>query len=173
MKLKIKKLDKKAVIPSYAHDGDACFDIRILLDGERNRPLVSDGKKLLECEPPESLDKEQCRKVMLRKGSTIVFRTGLAFEIERGYVMKVHVRSSTGIMYGVVLANGTGIIDSGYRGELYIALTNNGGLDVLLADGDRVAQAEITKVEDVTIEEVEELGDSDRGTGGIGSTGCK
>lgn len=144
MKLKVKKLDPKATIPSYAHPGeDACFDLHV------------------RCGAPTDIF----------PANTVVFGTGLAFEVPKGYVMKVHVRSSVGIKRHLVLSNGTGIIDSGYRGELHIALTNIGHDPVRVEPDERVAQGELCPVLPVEIEEAEELAASERGTGGIGSTG--
>lgn len=101
-----------------------------------------------------------------------VIDTGLAFEIPEGYVMLVHSRSGHGFKFGVRLANGTGIIDSDYRGELMVALHNDGDLPLRITAGDRIAQAMIVPVPQVSFTLVEELSTTDRGSGGFGSTGA-
>lgn len=113
----------------------------------------------------------------------ILVGTGLCFEIPEGHVMKVYSRSGHGIKNGMVLRNGTGIIDSDYRGEVKIALTLHP--DELISGvtlkqfvtideikrGDRIAQAMIVPVEQSTFIEVGELSETGRGNGGFGSTG--
>lgn len=97
--------------------------------------------------------------------------TGLALEIPQGYHGKVFLRSSTGLNTKLRLANGTGIIDSDYRGEVLILAENNSRTYVHVKKGERVAQLLIEKTEDVVFEETDELAESERGTKGHGSTG--
>lgn len=173
MKLKVKKIYEKAVVPQYAHKGDACFDLSIIID-ESNVPMIYDSEAQSFKELPYwNTFKEDGRYIVIfHQNETIMFHTGLKFETEAGYNMKVFVRSSTGIKKNLVLANGTGVIDTAqYRGELMIALTNIGEGAQVVMDGERVAQAEIVKALDVDIEVVDELSDTERGEGGIGSTG--
>lgn len=173
MVLKVKKISERAEIPKYAHKGDACFDLSVLID-ESNVPMVYDLKKSSFKEMPRwnSFARDGHTVIMLSTGETVMFHTGLKFETETGYNMKVYVRSSTGMKKNLVLSNGTGVIDTAqYRGELMITLTNIGKEMQEVIDGERVAQAEIVKTLDVEIEEVEELSDTERGEGGIGSTG--
>ena len=80
-------------------------------------------------------------------------------------------RSSWGAKYGVALANGVGLIDSDYRGEVQVALINHSGADFTVRDGDRVAQLVLLPVPAVTLLETETLDETARGTGGFGSTG--
>lgn len=143
--LRVKRLDPRAVIPTFAHPNeDACFDLRILTKAERTTIWPTE---------------------------TIVFGTGLAFEVPSGYVLKVYVRSSTGIKKGLALPNGTGIIDSGYRGELHIALTNITHEAVTVNNNERVAQGMLCRLIPTRLTEVDELAPSARGENGIGSTG--
>lgn len=164
MKIKFMKIDKDAVLPKYAHNGDACMDIHVLVN-DKNRPFVfnQNGEK----------DEVQMlfNSVMLCPLETLVFHTGLKCASERGWGMKIHVRSSTGIKKGLKLANGTAIIDTAtYRGELLIALTNETNKVQEVKHLDKLVQAEMFKIEDVEIEEVYELDNTERGEGGIGST---
>lgn len=95
-------------------------------------------------------------------------KTGLAFEIPEGYHLQVHTRSSYA-KYRVQCH--LGIIDSGYRNELLIIVHNNGLEDFIVEKGSKFCQIIVAPVPDVTLEEVQELSDSDRGQGGFGSSG--
>lgn len=142
MKVKVKRLYESAKLPTYATDGSGCFDIYTMLNGD------------VEDNDPH------------------VFSTGLAFEIPEDYVMLVFSRSGHGFKHDVRLSNCVGVIDSDYRGELKVKLTCdklNWGLDI--AAGERVAQGMIIPIEKVEFEEVRELSETVRGTGGFGSSG--
>lgn len=175
MKLKIKRLSDKVQLPKYAHDGDACFDLCVFMDEEFLPMMVVDGKFLTFGEGDFSGKCDSSYSnvhVGISPNQTVVFHTGLKFETDKGYNMKVHVRSSTGIKKHLILSNCTGVIDTAtYRGEVLIALTNIGDDIADISNGERVAQAEIVKTLDVEIEEVSELSDTVRGEGGFGSTG--
>ena len=100
-----------------------------------------------------------------------IFKTGLAFEIPEGYVMLVYSRSGHGFKNDIRLANCVGVIDSDYRGELLIKLTIDSNLIHVIGKGERIAQAMIVPYQSVLFEEVDELGTTERGVGGFGSTG--
>ena len=106
-----------------------------------------------------------------------VFSTGLAFEIPKGYVMLVFSRSGHGFNKDVRLANCVGVIDSDYRGELKVKLTNDNPNKMFAATrldvktGDRIAQAMLLQYDKVEFEEVDDLTDTTRGVGGFGHTG--
>jgi len=142
MQIKIKSLDPRAQIPVYATTGAACFDIC----------TISDNTDILT-------------------GDSAVFKTGLSLEIPEGYVMMVYSRSGHGFKQGLRLSNTTGIIDSDYRGELMVKLHNDGVKTAHIAAGERIAQGMIVPVQQVQFALVAELSDTERGTGGLGSTG--
>ena len=100
-----------------------------------------------------------------------VFGTGVSAAIPPGFVGKVYSRSGHGFKYGVSLANGTGIIDSDYRGEIKVSLINQGHDFFEVERGDRIAQIIFEKVEDVELEKVNVLDVTERGGNGFGSTG--
>ncbi|HEY4357137.1 MAG TPA: dUTP diphosphatase [Acidobacteriaceae bacterium] len=104
------------------------------------------------------------------RDSPAVCRTGLAFEVPEGYVMLVYSRSGHGFKAGVRLSNCVGVIDSDYRGEVMVKLTSDGG-SLTVSAGDRIAQAMIVPVPRVRLEWADELSDTHRGEGGMGSTG--
>lgn len=142
MQLTIKRLDPDLPLPVYAHDGDAGLD---LLAAER-------------CE--------------LAPGERHAVPTGIAVAIPEGYAGFVHARSGRALREGLGVANGPGLIDAGYRGEIKVIVVN---LDVSEAikieRGDKIAQLVIQRVERADLQEVDELPDTSRGSGGFGSTG--
>lgn len=143
--LKVLKLNPDAKVPEKKTSGSCGIDLYVL----DNTPIY-----------PTHLVKE-----------AYMLHTGLAFEIPEGYHVEIHLRSSTGKNRKLRLANGTGIIDSDYRGEIML-LVENVGLDVEhVFPGDRIAQAVLVKDPEFTIEVVESLSDTKRGKGGFGSTG--
>lgn len=176
MQLKVHRTTPRAKLPSFAHEGDACFDMAVVIDGEHPPMSVADGG-FLELGAERLADAGDAGdggrlSAAIPPGETMVFHTGLRFETEKGYAMKVHVRSSTGIKRGLSIANGTGIIDTAtYRGEVLVALRNLSTEPSEVEDGDRVAQAEIVRIPDVEIVETDGLTDTERGEGGFGSTG--
>lgn len=103
-------------------------------------------------------------------GAHRVGDTGVHVAVPRGHVGMVFVRSSTGIKRHLVLSNGTGIIDSGYRGPIKISLHNTGDTTQHIPAGDYIAQLVTTPIATNEICEVRELATSERGTNGIGSS---
>jgi dUTP pyrophosphatase len=105
------------------------------------------------------------------KGRSVIYNTGLSFEIPSGYVMLVFSRSGHGFNKDVRLANCVGVIDSDYRGEVRVKLTHDKKGPVPVGDGSRIAQAMVLPVPFVELVEAEELSETKRGEGGYGSTG--
>lgn len=158
MKLKVKKLVPEAMLPRYASEGAACFDIHA-------------------CIPPEHGEFGVTRVTMniISAQKSTEVPTGLAFEIPEGYAMLIYSRSGHGFKNGVRLSNCVGVIDSDYRGEVMVSLTNDNafGRSFSVLHGDRIAQAMMVPVPKVEFEEVAELSTTERGTGGFGSTGSQ
>lgn len=145
MKVNIKKLRKNAVIPVYGSDYAAGGDLYACLDQE----------------------------VTIEPGSTGFIGTGLAVEIPEGYAGLVYARSGLASKKGLAPANKVGVIDADYRGEIIVALYNHSKETAVIQSGERIAQMVVTPFLSVQYEEVEELSDTKRGTGGFGSTGTK
>ena len=143
MRLKLKRLTETAKLPIYATDGAACFDLHANLA----EPIEVPG------------------------GGSATIATGIAFEIPRGYCVRIYSRSGHGFSWGVRLANSVGIIDSDYRGEVFAKLHNDGRLPFIVRHGDRIAQAELAMVIRARFDESESLSETARGAGGFGSTG--
>lgn len=103
-------------------------------------------------------------------GAHRVGDTGVHVAVPRNHVGMVFVRSSTGIKKHLVLSNGTGIIDQGFRGAIKISLHNTGDTKQHIAAGDYIAQLVVVPIAPNDIAEVPELPNSERGTNGIGSS---
>jgi dUTP pyrophosphatase len=142
IELKIKRLHHDARLPTYGSDGAAAFDLYAINDGT------------------------------VPAGAAAVLRTGLAFEVPPGQVLKIYSRSGHGFKNGVLLVNAVGVIDADYRGEVMIGLQNNGFIYFDVKAGDRIAQAMLEPAPRVAFIEVDELSDTVRGAGGFGSTGA-
>lgn len=159
MEIKIKKLHPEAIIPEYQTNGAACFDIHALVDELDGRVFRWDGPERLT--PGVGSGNE----------SSQIYRTGLSFEIPEGYAMMVYSRSGHGFKHDVRLANCVGVIDSDYRGELKVKITADADHGMMVANGDRIAQAMIIPVQQVSFKVVDDLSSTERGSGGFGSTG--
>lgn len=141
MQLQVKKLAPEAQLPTRAHDTDAGFDLY--------SPIG----------------------VNISVGATVTIPTKLAISLPENTVGLIYPRSSLGTRHGIVLANTVGVIDSGYRGEIMLVVTNHGDRPYTIHTGDRVAQLIVTPHYAPDVIEVADLEASDRGTGGFGSTG--
>ncbi len=104
------------------------------------------------------------------QGHAIV-KTGICVAVPKDHVGLIFVRSSLGVKRGLMLSNSVGVIDSDYRGELLVSLFNTNKEDVLLCNGERIAQLVIVPCLRPELCEVEELEKTDRGEGRFGSTG--
>ena len=97
--------------------------------------------------------------------------TGIFIELPCGYEAQVRARSGLAIKNGIGLVNGIGTVDADYRGELKVPMINWSDEDFTINDGDRIAQVVIAKHERAEFELCEELGETERGSGGFGHTG--
>lgn len=104
-------------------------------------------------------------------GARHAVATGFALAIPQGYEIQVRPRSGLALKHGITVPNTPGTIDSDYRGELKVILINHGSEDFAIARGDRIAQLVLAPVTQAVWSEVEELDETDRGSGGFGSTG--
>lgn len=144
--LKIKKLRENAQIPTRATEGSAGMDLYACTDV----PVTIEPHRIA------------------------VIPTGIAIELESpAYVAYVYARSGLAIRHGIAPANCVGVIDSDYRGEVCVGLTNALDAPFTIHPGDRIAQMVIAPVILPEIAVVDALGDTDRGAGGFGSTGTK
>ncbi|MFN3619624.1 dUTP diphosphatase [Sphingorhabdus sp.] len=109
--------------------------------------------------------------VNLRVGKRHAVATGFAFAIPEGYEVQVRPRSGLALKHGITCLNTPGTIDSDYRGEVKVILANLGDDEFMINKGDRIAQIVVAPVTRGVMVEVEALDDTERGSGGFGSTG--
>ena len=141
--IRVKKLNPKAQLPTYGSEQAAGADLYACLDAD----------------------------VTVEPGKTQFIPTGLAMEIPRGCAGLIYARSSMGAKRGLAPANKVGVIDSDYRGQIMVALHNHGTETQTVTCGERIAQLVITPVFTPGFIEVDELTDTQRASGGFGSTG--
>jgi dUTP pyrophosphatase len=138
----IARLDPEMPLPAYAQPGDAGADLRSRVE------------------------------LTLAPGERAMVPTGIAIALPEGYAAFVHPRSGLAIKHGLSMVNTPGTIDSGYRGEIAVLLINHDPeTPIEIKRGDRIAQLVVQRVEHAAFVETPALPDSDRGSGGFGSTG--
>jgi dUTP pyrophosphatase len=111
--------------------------------------------------------------ITLKPLQRMLIPTGIFMELPSGYEAQVRPRSGLAVKHGITVLNTPGTIDADYRGEVKVLLVNLSDADFVINDGERVAQMVVAKHEQVSWEEVSQLENSDRGTGGFGSTGSR
>ena len=109
--------------------------------------------------------------VVIKPFKRAIIPTGLSFAISKGYEVQIRPRSGLAAKNGITVLNTPGTIDSDYRGEIKVILINLGEEDFIVNNGDRIAQMVVQKVEQISFEVVENLDKTERGSGGMGSTG--
>lgn len=142
-KMNIKKLDEKAIIPTYGSAAAAGADLYACADSD----------------------------ITIEAGATVLVHTGVAMAIPEGYVGLIFARSGLATKRGLAPANKVGVIDSDYRGEIMVALHNHSGSAQTVSHGERIAQIVFMPYAAASFDVVDELDATERGTGGFGSTG--
>lgn len=162
--LKYFVIDKNHTAPKFATKNSACFDLSACIAG-RKLKFYTRMNESFECS--EIIDSIEIPAEM-----RVLIPTGLILDIPDGYSVRIHARSGLSLKQGLVLANSEGIIDSDYTDELMIMIKNDSLQRVKINHGDRIAQGELVKSIDYSIEECynRPTQKSDR-NGGFGSTG--
>ena len=142
--LKVFKTNPRIAMPQYESEGAAGMDLRAFLDEDVSIPPLGRVK----------------------------VPTGLKIEIPQGFEAQVRPRSGLALKHGLTVLNSPGTIDCDYRGDLDIILINLGSQNVIIKDGERIAQLVVAPVCRVQAVEVQELTPSQRGSAGFGSTGA-
>lgn len=142
-KVKIKKLNENAVIPTYG-------------------TLYSAGADLYACVG---------ESVTIEPGQTYLVKTGVAMEVPEGYAGLIYARSGLASKKGLAPANKVGVVDADYRGEVMVPLYNHSNKAAVIENGERIAQLVITPFLTADFVVSDELSDTVRGEGGFGSTG--
>jgi dUTP pyrophosphatase len=144
--MKIKIINKsKHELPGYATEASAGMDLRANIDA----PIV------------------------LKPLERVLVATSLFIEIPMGYEAQIRPRSGLAFKNGLTVLNSPGTIDADYRGEIKVILVNLSNDEFIINDGERIAQMVIAKHEQAEWIQVEQLIDTERGTGGFGHTGVK
>ena len=163
--LKIFKLHPDHLLPKYTTAESACFDVafQCLHAGFVNGYDRYNSKTMIPIIG---------NQLVIKPGERMLVPTGLIFQLEPGTVLKMYVRSSTGIKLGLRLANSVGIIDADYFHETFIPLVNETSIDVVISHGDRLGQGEVSRYTRQTFVETSvPPGQTTERVGGFGSTG--
>ena len=144
MTIKIKRIHPDAKLPVYAHG-----------------PLEDAG-----------MDLRSVEAVTIQPAQTYAVATGLSIEVPPGFEAQIRPRSGLAFKHSITIPNSPGTIDPAYRGEVKVILLNLGGAPFVIQPGDRIAQMVIAKYEAIEWHE-SELTDTERGSGGFGSSGVK
>jgi dUTP pyrophosphatase len=169
-KLGIFKTKPSATTPSFATQQSACFDISACLTDDKIKAYSALNQQIeIDC---CSFDENNTPQVTIPSYFRVLIPTGLVFDIPKGYSIRIHPRSGLSFKQGIVLANSEGVIDSDYIHECFIMVKNDSLDRVTIKHGDRIAQGELVKSLDYTIEEcyTNPVQKTDR-NGGFGSTG--
>ena len=141
-KIKICPLPECAdLMPRKAHDDDAAYDLRSRVD------------------------------MVLPVRKSVLVPAGFAMELPVGFEAQIRPRSGLALKHDLMLTNSPGTIDAGYRGEVGVIMYNGGTEEFPVRRGDRIAQMVIARLADVELDLCDSLNESDRGSGGFGSTG--
>ncbi len=143
VKVKVKKLYDKSILPKYMNVGDAGADLFAYLDDD----------------------------FILHPNCRCLISTGLSMAIPLGYEVQIRPRSGLAHKYGITVLNSPGTIDSTYRGEIKVILYNSSNENFVIKDGDRIAQMVLKEVPHADFDVVDNLDETERGDGGFGSTG--
>ena len=146
LEMKFKRLSDTMIVPTKAHDTDACFDI------------YADITNV-------------CGYITIYPHSTVIIPTGFSANIPHGYWGAIFARSGLASKQGLRPANCVAVIDEPYTGEWKIPIYNDSEGIRVIHHGDRIAQFTLLPYYDIQLEEVDELDETDRGSGGFGSTG--
>lgn len=147
MNIKIKRVNDKAQLPTRGTEQSAGYD-------------------LYSCFPDDWGE-----RLVIQPNETVKIDTGLQMELPEGYFGGIFPRSGLAIKQGLVVANNVGVIDADYRGNIIVALHNDSDYEQMIYDGDRIAQLILLPYKPMNFEEVNSLSETDRGSGGFGSTG--
>lgn len=143
-KIFIKKIRDNAIIPSRGTEGSSGLDLYAA----------------------------SVETITIKPGQLVKIPTGIAIDLQdKNLVSLIFARSGLGVKHGITLSNGVGVVDSDYRGEIFVGLCNVGNTTYEVQPGDRIAQMIIMPVPSFDLVEKEKLSETKRGVGGFGSTG--
>ena len=163
--LKFFKLSPSSIIPKFATEQAACFDLTACFE-------IGDKIKCIAQSQNETLRRVTDRGIAIHPNERFLIPTGLILDIPQGYCVEVYIRSGISYKLGLTLNNCVGIIDSDYTEQLYISVANNSGTAQYIQKGERIAQAKLVKLVETVLEEtLERPGLKTDRVSGFGSTG--
>ena len=142
--VKVNKTHSRIVLPRYESDGASGLDLKAFIENNITIPPLGREK----------------------------VPTGLRIELPQGFEAQIRPRSGLAFKKGLTVLNSPGTIDSDYRGEIEVILVNLSPENIIIKDGDRIAQLVVSAVCRVSLEETDDLSVTGRGSGGFGSTGA-
>lgn len=165
--LYIYKTHPNAFIPKFATAGSACFDLHASLINGTEVKVYSYGE-----EATSTVRITEDSKLVLAPNMRALIPTNIILDIPRNHSVRIHPRSGTAIKQGLMLANCEGVIDSDYIDPVFIALYNASGINQIIKDGDRIAQAELVSTIYYELQETQNKPvQKTTRVGGFGSTG--
>tara|TARA_B100001029_G_C15052247_1_gene451660 strand:- start:1467 stop:1907 length:441 start_codon:yes stop_codon:yes gene_type:complete len=144
-KIQIKRVSKKVLIPKYETLGSSGMDIAAHIE----------------------------KNIIIEPGDKALVPTGFKLSIPKGYEVQIRPRSGLAAKKNISVLNTPGTIDSDYRGEIKVILVNFGKEKFIVENGSRIAQMVVCPIVQATLQEVKDLEETKRGSGGFGSTGTK
>ncbi len=144
--VKFIKMNENATVPKYGTEFSAGADLYACIDGD---------------------------SINIAPGQTVMIHTGIALQIPNGFAGMIFARSGTATKRGLAPANKVGVVDSDYRGEIMVSLYNHSSSEQTVENGERIAQLVIMPYLRADFVEAESLEETDRSSGGFGSTGTK
>lgn len=144
-RIQVRIISESGILPAYETIGSAGMDIRAFLR----------------------------ESILLHPGQRALIPTGIRIELPMGLEAQIRARSGLSIRHGLAMVNGVGTIDSDYRGEIMLPVINLGDENILIENGDRLAQMVIAKYERIEWKESATLNETERSDGGFGHTGIK
>lgn len=176
MEVRLKKLYSDVVIPSYAKEGDAGIDIRAYIKNKTEQKdfnCYGDINILGLCQGNEDMTPNlsvlETQSIIIHPQTRIIIPTGICIQLNKNQEAQIRPRSGQSLKKGFDVALGT--IDSGYIGEIGVIVRNFTDKPITIEHGERIAQIVVSKFDNVELVEVDELNETDRGTGGFGHTG--
>lgn len=154
--------------PIRATEGSACFDLHSFLPENSEVKVYTNNFEEIDKRARKVVD----GKVQINPKERVLIPTGLIFDIQKSYSIRLYPRSSLALKNGLTLANNVGIIDSDYVEPVFMMVCNISGFQQFVSDGERICQAELVREQPFIMMEVDErpLQKTDR-AGGFGSTG--
>jgi dUTP pyrophosphatase len=144
-KIKIKKLSDDVLTPKYETPGSSGMDLAAYIN----------------------------KNIIINPGEKALVPTGFSLSVPQNYEVQIRPRSGLAVKKGITVLNTPGTIDSDYRGEIKVVLINLSKDIFIVKNGERIAQMVVCPVEKVSMQEVRDLSETDRGKDGFGSTGTK